>query len=377
MEASSVTGPAKNLIGFCNWTQSPEAKALGLDLQISIATFCRTSQDGTGNAFIDAVRQRNIPIFVIPEQGRFDRGVVAGLNAVVSEVRPDIVQTHNVKSNFIFRVSGLHRSITWFAFQHGYTTTDLKMKAYNQLDRWTLRGADRVITVCRAFMPALEATGVDAEKIRILHNSVIPPASVMSEDDRQRLRAKWGIEAGEQVMVTIGRLSKEKGHEDLLQAVNRLHADSATGEWKLIVVGSGPERKQLEEFATRQGLTGRVIFAGFNAQVQEFYSMADIFVLPSHSEGSSNVLLEAMAAKVPIVATSAGGTPEIVSDDHTALLVPPRNAARLAEALKRILGDPALQRRLAEAAFERVQTSFSPEEYRRTLISIYREAAGR
>lgn len=371
MEASSVTGPAKNLIGFCRWTQS--AAASGLDLQVEIATFCRTLQGDGTNAFIEAARKQGVPIHVIPERHRFDRSVIAKLKALVDERNPDIVQTHNVKSGFLVRLSGLHRSRTWLAFQHGYTTTNWKIKLYNQLDRWSLRAADRVITVCRAFAPALVSNGVHPDRIRVVHNSVIPPDSVVSEQDRQEFRARWGIAAGELVMLTIGRFSKEKGHADLLDALYRLQNRGSGGAWKLILVGAGPEQTRLEELVRSRGLAERVVFAGFHPQVQPFYSIADIFVLPSHSEGSSNVLLEAMAARVPVVATDAGGTPEIVHSGESALLVPSRDTAALAAALEQVLTDAELRRRLSEAACTRVRAAFCPEKYRQTLLAVYQE----
>lgn len=373
MEAGSVTGPAKNLINFCQWTRTPEAARLGVDLSISVATFCRTPDDGTNNAFVQALRAADIPAYVIRERRRFDRQVLPQLTAIIKEVQPRIIQTHNVKSHFLLKMAGMPEARTWVAFQHGYTAKDLKDRLYNQLDRWSLRSADRVVPVCGAFVPRLLEFGVDAGRVRVLHNSV-RPAQVVPDAEKAELRSRLGITGAEKIILTIGRLSREKGHADFIEALGHLHHHHAVADWKAVIVGNGPELSNLKSQVKGLGLERRVIFAGFHEKVASFYATADLFALPSHTEGSPNVLLEAMAARVPVAATHAGGIPEIVANNETAVLVPIRRPAAMAEALQRLLGDKDLRDRLAAAAYERACTDFSPMHYRQTLAAIYRDA---
>lgn len=373
MEASSVTGPAKNLIQFCRWTRTTEAAEFGPKIQVSVATFCRTPDDGSGNEFVCALQAENIPVHIIEEKYRFDRGVLPQLSKVVAGLDPHIVQTHMVKSHFLFKSTGLHNSRKWLAFQHGYTATDLKGRMYNQLDRWSLRSADRVIAVCRAFVPRLLAFGVRQDRVRILHNSVRIPVPAAGEELTQ-LRARLGLRAGEKVILTIGRFSREKGHSVFLEALGALQALDPQMPWKAVLVGKGPELPALERLSARLGLEQRVVFAGFHAKVAPFYAIADLFALPSWSEGSPNVLLEAMAARVPIASTLAGGVPEIVSNEITALLVPVGDARGLGLAMSRLLGDGELRAKLAAAAFERAKEEFSSQRYLHSLAAIYADA---
>jgi len=366
MEASSVTGPAKNLIGFCRWAHSPEASAAGL--RFSIATFGREPYDDSDNGFVQAARAAGIDTHVIRERRRFDRAVYPRLAQIVADVAPQIVQTHNVKSHFLFKSSGLRKGKIWLAFQHGYQDTDLKLRLYNQLDRWTLRSADRVISVCEAFTRRLVAYGVQRERIRVLHNSATPPVAAPA-GGKVALRHALGIEASDAIILTIGRMSREKGHADLLEALHLLRAD--VPPWRAVLVGDGPERERLVSLAARLGIADRVVFAGFRSDVQPFYSVATVLALPSHSEGSSNVILEAMAARVPIAATAVGGNPEIVTDEETALLSRGRDPEGLARSLTRLLKDPMLVTRLTAAAHSRAMSRFSPEQYRQTLLEIY------
>jgi glycosyltransferase involved in cell wall biosynthesis len=145
-------------------------------------------------------------------------------------------------------------------------------------------------------------------------------------------------------------------------------------EWKLVIVGVGPELQSLQNLAASLGISGRVVFAGFHADVRPFYSVASIFVLPSRSEGSSNVLLEGMMARVPLIATRAGGNAEIVIGGETGLVVPVDAPDELGKAVSHLLERPAVATRLAVAARERATTEFSVDEYRRRLLGFYGEA---
>jgi glycosyltransferase involved in cell wall biosynthesis len=373
MEAASVTGPAKNLIGFCRWLRGAEGARTGLS--VTIATFDRNARPEASDSFVAAARAAGIETHIIRERFRFDPGVLAQLRKVIDQTEPDIIQTHNNKSHLLVKfLPALRAQRLWFAFHHGDVFTDFKQRAYNQIDRVSLRSADRVVSVCQAFASRLIACGVRADRIRILHNAAVPlPAT--SPAERAQLRAQLGISSGEAVILSIGRFSAEKGHADLVEALGR--ASNLGREWKLVLVGSGPQREALGEAARALGISERVRFAGFHTDVRPFYAIADVFALPSHSEGSSNVLLEAMMAKVPIVATRAGGNPEIIIDAKTGLLVPVADAAALAGAIARLLQEPDLGSRLAEAALARAARDFSLDRYRERLAGFYDEALGR
>jgi glycosyltransferase involved in cell wall biosynthesis len=141
---------------------------------------------------------------------------------------------------------------------------------------------------------------------------------------------------------------------------------------RLVIVGDGPERGRLEEQAARLGVAAQTLFSGHQSDVRPYYGAADLFVLPSHTEGSPNALLEAMAAGVPSVATRVGGVPEIAPGEETALVVERANPERFAAAVDRLLGDPELARRMGEAARERVTRLHTLDEYGARLTGIYR-----
>ena len=150
MEAAFVSGPAKNLIEFAQCARAAEE---GLPaLEFTVVSYQRGAEDSP-NPFVVAARSASIAVDIVYERTRFDLSVLAQLKAIVAARNPEIIQTHNVKSHFLMRVSGLWRTHCWIAFQHGYTATDFKMRCYNQLDRWSLRVPRHVVAVCSGHQP--------------------------------------------------------------------------------------------------------------------------------------------------------------------------------------------------------------------------------
>jgi glycosyltransferase involved in cell wall biosynthesis len=266
---------------------------------------------------------------------------------------------------------GLHRRFPWVVFNHGYTKIDWKDRLYTQFDRWSLRAAWRVVAVCGPFADRLARRGVERSRIHIQHNAVKPFVAPPVEEVDTAASA-LGI-ARESVVLCVGRLSREKGHKDLLEAVALLAERQDLPEFRVVVVGEGPELESLQRAAKTLGVAERVILAGHRPDVRPYYAMASVLALPSHSEGSPNVVLEAMAAGIPVVATRVGGVPEIMEHERTGLIVPSRDPAAMADGIERLLRDPLLRTRLGTAGRERVSRDFTPEAYRRSLVGFYEE----
>ena len=186
----------------------------------------------------------------------------------------------------------------------------------------------------------------------------------------EALRSSLGLPPRAPLVVAVSRLNPMKGIDDLLKAAALL--EGRFDEARFVIVGDGASRRDLEEQARLLGLAGRVLFTGTRLDVAAILSQAAVSVAPSLSEGLSNVVLESMAAGVPVVATRVGGTPELLEDGVTGLLVPPCDAPALAGAIGRLLGDAALARRLGEAARARAVDRFSMEHMVRQTEGLYR-----
>ncbi len=373
VEAKSVTGPAKNLIRFASNNKDR--------LDFHFLTYARTKSEADAqqhtNVFIDEARNAGIPVSVLWERRRFDKNLSKQLVSCIRSLQPQFVQTHSVKSHFLYSRLKREIDVPWIAFHHGYTNEDLKMRLFNRLDRFSLPRATAVVTVCAAFARDIQAYGIPCERIHVLHNSLDTAWANRPglDEDAAELRASLTSTGDAPVLLCVGRFSKEKGHTVLLEAVELLRASlerqKKPSAFTLLLIGDGVLRSALERQVRNRHLESSLVFAGQKRDVRPCFAAADLLVLPSLSEGSPNVLLEAMSARLPIVATNVGGVSELVSDGDTALLVPPNRAAELAKALEKLLENTELRERLSSRAYRRLAEHFSPASYDRRLFEIY------
>ena len=367
MEAATVTGPAKNVIRFAHDNRNL--------VEIRIFTFKRGEREASAtNPFMDAARRAGLTVEVIHEKRRFDWGVLAQLKQLFAAYQPDLVETHSVKSHFLVTLLGRARPRPWIAFHHGYTDENFKMRTYNSLDSYSLRRSDRLVTVCEAFVPELERRGVARSKVDILHNSINPAWSA-APDEVTQLRASLGLAPGVVRILAAGRLSREKGHATLIEGVADVKRQRPDLAFEVLLAGDGPLRESLVALAKARGVEAVIRFVGQVNNIQAFFGVADIMVLPSFSEGSPNVVLEAMAARVPVVATRVGGVPEILRDRETALLTPPGDSKALTAALIELIDNADLRTQLAVRAHEHVVAEFTTGRYDGRLLAVYAKAA--
>jgi glycosyltransferase involved in cell wall biosynthesis len=363
IEALTITGPAKNLLQFAGIAGREDFDGR---VEVSIAVFQRPGQP---EVFLDAARRLSLPVYPIPEKGRFDRAVREGMSSLVRRVEPDLVQSHAVKSHFLVRQAGIHRLVPWVVFHHGYTWTNRKVRLYNQLDRWSLRAAAQVLTVSQPFLKELTGKGVAAGRIEVIHNAIDPQwgRAARAPEAADALRKQLNIPPHRKVVLIVGRLSLEKDHITLARAVSQLKGV----EPHLLIVGEGPERPAIERSVQELGLSDAVTFTGQVPSAEPYYGIADVAALSSLTEGSPNALLEAMAAGIPVVATAVGGIPEIVSQRESALLVGPRDTQAMSAALQELLTDAGLTESLSRRAYELVLSRHTPELRARRLSEIY------
>jgi glycosyltransferase involved in cell wall biosynthesis len=217
----------------------------------------------------------------------------------------------------------------------------------------------------------LEARGVRRDRIFVLHNSVETDVHNSHAKLSEETRRQWNVSRDELIVLSAGRLSPEKGHDYLIDAVSTIVSTSPQLKIKVLIAGSGPSEKKLKKQVSDKGLNQRVKLIGHCSDLDGLFSIADLFVLPSLSEGSPNVLLESMAARVPIVATKVGGVPELVKDGESAILVPPADSESLKNAIIELLMNRSRAIQLAMVAFEKARLVFSTSKHDERLLSVY------
>ncbi len=273
-----------------------------------------------------------------------------------------IVHTHGYFADIIGIPIAKLRGCRTVSTCHGFIENDRKLKIYNALDRLVLRSADRVIAVSATLRDELIENGISEEGIAVIQNAVEDRyVSQEAKVNREKKRAEVGVGHGEFVIGTVGRLSKEKGLRNLLEALGMLRDRGVPV--RAIIVGDGPERDALKQYAKEEQLEEAIAFVGFRPEVQEWLPAFDLFVLPSLSEGTPVALLEAMASGLPVLCSRVGGIPGVVEDEVNGLLVPPGDVDRLTEGIERFRADQDWRNRIAREGRRTVLESHSPREW--------------
>jgi len=234
---------------------------------------------------------------------------------------------------------------------------------------------DRIICVSRGILDHMEnKLGADPDRMTVVYNGLS-----IEEAERERancrppgeVRNELGIPTGAPVIGSIGRLTNTKGLRYFIESVSRLK--KFRPGLKALIVGDGPSRKDLQDRAAELGLQDDIIFTGVRTDVFDILQVLDAYVVASIFEGFPMGCLEAMAGRVPIVATSVGGIPEMVEDGRTALLVRPRDPDSLADKIRNVLDDRPLAGRLTEAAHDDLVKKFSETKMVQDVLRIYYE----
>lgn len=233
---------------------------------------------------------------------------------------------------------------------------------------WLLRMAHRmargIVVNAEAIRRHMEEQGYDGARIHVCHNGI--DVEQFAPEPRRRIE---GLEVAELVIGVVCVLRPEKNLEALLDVFARV-AGERSG-LRLLVVGSGPEREKLENQARQLGIARQCLFRPSVASVAECLRSIDIFVHPSRSEALPNAVMEAMACGCCVLASNAGGTPEVVTDSESGLLFAPDDRETLARQLRLVIDDAGLRKRLALAGVERIRARFSMALAARRMEEIY------
>ena len=241
---------------------------------------------------------------------------------------------------------------------------------------WQLRAlaaaVDRYVAVSRDVADELVARfRYPRKKVEVVYNAV--RLERFEDAPPPGLREQLDLGRGLPVVLTCARLDEQKGHDVLLRAAAQLP------EVAFALAGEGPERVRLEALAGELGIANRVLFLGYRTDIPQLLAACDVFALPSLYEGSSLAVLEAMAARRPVVSSAIGGTDELIEDGESGILVAPGEVEPLTAALRQLLADGEQRERLGRRARERVEADFTPAAMRGRIVAIYEEllASGR
>ena len=313
----------------------------------------------------DEIRALGIPITDLGMTAKWRLDALWRLYRLLRRERPTILHTWMFHANIPGRVLGRLAGAPIIISSERTMGQESRWRYW--LNRITDPLTDRVVCVSQLVADFVVAeVGIPRHKTTVIPNGIDVRAFEHLPTKREA-RAMLGLPLDSMLIGTVVRLDPVKRLDVLLQAVTSVDDAHAA------IIGDGPERSRLEALSKQLGLGERVHLVGHQNNVSDWLAALDVFTLTSDWEGMSNAVLEAMSAGLPVVATAVGGTPEVVVDGITGLLVPPRAPDALAQAITRLLRTPALRRKMGQAGRERVERHFSVERMVQETEALYEE----
>lgn len=284
-------------------------------------------------------------------------------SAVLSVVRSlrqnkvDILCTHGYKPNVLGFFAAKLRGIPTIAISRGWTWETPKIRFYEALDRRFLRYVDHVVAVSAGQREKILYCGVPQGKVSVIHNAI--NLEEISSPPVPSLRQQLGLPEVAMIVASAGRLSPEKNYAGMVETAAMVVRQNPMVYF--IIFGEGFLRSELTGKIAAAGLEGRFLLPGFRTDLQSVMNEIDIFMLPSLTEGLPNVVLEAFAARKPVMATRVGGTPEVVQDGISGFLTTPDNTEFMAESVLKLAADAALRGNMGLAGYRHVAEHFGFE----------------
>lgn len=305
--------------------------------------------------------------FHLLHKGGMDRRVVPALIDLIRRERIDLVHSHLYHANFYGRLAARKAGVPAVASIHNTYT---KHKWHRQLANWYLaRHTTAIIAGSEEIkQDVVRYDFVPESLIEVIPNSV-DLARSHSSLPREQARQQLNLPGGAVVLGTVGRLEEQKGHRFLIEALAQLRQRGMDAY--LLLVGDGREAQALRDLSANLGLEQRVMFLGTRNDLGDLFRAMDLFVMPSLWEGLSLAMLSAMAAGLPVVATSVGGVRQVLGDDEYGFTVPPGDATVLASRIEACLATPGELVRMGEMGRRQICENYSDEVMVRRLEAVY------
>jgi glycosyltransferase involved in cell wall biosynthesis len=319
-------------------------------------------------------RQWQAPVISVPDRGPWDWRVVVHLLDVCRREGVAVWHGHDYKSNALGLLLRRFWPMRLVTTVHGWVKHTRRTPLYYRVDRFCLPRYERVVAVSPDLYEASVAAGVTRDRCVLIENGID------ADEYRRRTpstdaKRRTGLPPGRLVVGAVGRLSEEKGFDVLIRASEPLWREGL--DFELWIVGTGVERQRLEKLIANSGRGDRVRLLGYRADMIDLYHAMDVFALSSLREGLPNVVLEALALEVPVLATRVAGVPRLVRDGVEGLLAEPGDEGELTVGLRRLLRDADLRLRLAGAGRKSVEERYSFRARMEKMRAVYDEVLGR
>ena len=324
-----------------------------------------------------AAQNRAIPITRLVIRRDYDMALLWRLRARLRDHKPDLVHTHLVHADlygyFAARSAGIRHLISSRHNDDQFRYRPRWRNLHRRLWRWSSAGIAISESIKRF---ALEVEGAPAEKIAVVRYGI--DFAWLSDDDinaaRHRLRSDLGLDGDALILGMVCRLVDQKGIPYALEAMRRLRTQFPRAH--LVIAGDGENAAELRRLASALSIADRVHWLGWRSDAADLMAAFDLLLVPSLWEGFGLVLLEAMARRVPVIASRVGAIPEVIVHGETGILIEPRDVAALAQAVARLLDDRALRKYMGLLGAARLEERFSVERMVAGTMAVYRRVLG-
>ena len=318
--------------------------------------------DASEPSIVSALKQAGVLAHTVSSRSREVRAL-RHIQQHMRALRPDILHTHGYKADALGLIAARRAGMPIVSTVHGFTRGDLKNRIYEWIERLCLKRMDGVITVSKGLKEFLVRKGVPAQWLTHVSNACLPPPLL----PRREARALLGIDTEGAVIGWIGRLSPEKGPDVFVQAVHEISSPFELA----VMVGDGVEAKTLREMGAQQTQGSKIRFAGLIPNASRLLAAFDVLVISSRTEGLPMVLLEAMHAQVPVVATGVGEIPHVLGGGEYGWLVEPGNVRGLASQIAAVLSERERASAVARSAKRHVSTEYDSDGWVARIREVY------
>lgn len=324
--------------------------------------------DGNVGEIGKQLEKSGVPIEVLNRKQGFDLSLVRSLHRLIRNLGIDIVHCHQYTPYVYGWMASVTTGVKVVFTEHGRFHPDRYRTKAKLINPVMAHFTDKLVAISEATRGALARYEfMPHGKIDVIYNGI--EGMRRDEVSVSRLRNTLGIAQDTFVVGTVSRLDPVKNQGMMLNAFKAFHQKNP--ESCLLLVGDGPERQKLEQQVIRLGLQNQVIFTGFISQPEDYLAAMDLFLLSSHTEGTSMTLLEAMSLGLPAVVTNVGGNPEIVEDGRTGLVTPPDDSKAFFEAMERIFRDRGLYQQISCEAQKAFMDRFSAKSMSDKYAACY------
>jgi glycosyltransferase involved in cell wall biosynthesis len=354
----------------------PERQMLGLAQNLPRAdrsTFLSFPERGQCRPFLEEATRRGFQAAPLEHNTPHFAALVREVARRLRDLRADVLCCHGYKSDLVGIVAARRRGIPVVAVSRGWTAATWRVRLYEWLDRRSLPRMDAVVCVSEAQARKVRKTGVAEECLHVIRNAIQPDRFGHGRSSARTFLQSYFPRPQALLVGAAGRLSPEKGFDVLIEsAASVLKACPGAG---FVLFGDGPLHASMVRRIAQLGLQEHFVLAGFRADLDRWLPGFDVTVLPSYTEGLPNVVLESFAARVPVVATAVGGTPEVIEDGISGYLVPPGQPGILAQRLLELLGDESMRQRMGHCGHQRVCDDFSFAAHARQYHGLFEALA--